>query len=100
MAHPEDQQFCPHCGFELDVYAACHECDPDAELDPIADLEAAICSPAARRTISTTLPIALHRHGTLAAASPSPRLSPSRPAGRGDRIFDAPAPGRKEKLSL
>lgn len=31
-AHPDDQQFCPHCGLALDVWGDCPDCteeDPD-----------------------------------------------------------------------
>ena len=33
MTSPDDQHFCPYCGFELDAYGGCRECDPDCELE-------------------------------------------------------------------
>lgn len=33
MRHPNDQRFCPHCGFELDACGACRDCDPDNEIE-------------------------------------------------------------------
>lgn len=33
MHDPNDQRFCPYCGFRLDAYGGCRECDPDSEIE-------------------------------------------------------------------
>ena len=33
MRDPNDQRFCTHCGFELDAYGACRECDTDTDIE-------------------------------------------------------------------
>ena len=33
MHDPNDQRFCPHCGFQLDAYGGCRECDPGSEIE-------------------------------------------------------------------
>ena len=33
MRDPNDQRFCPHCGFERDAYGGCRDCGPDDEIE-------------------------------------------------------------------
>lgn len=42
MRDPNDQRFCPHCGFELDVYGGRRDCGPDDEIeeDPVLPVRA------------------------------------------------------------